>query len=475
MDKLSKIDKLSKDNIKPVAQGAVGSLLAQLGWVGVPAMMSALATFAAYLAGYGPLWVIVFGAVVLLIVVVAMYLVRIQIEKHRQQLGEPHTGASQVLQVMNVPAMDTEKLENRIKELEQIKTALESTVKDRARTIEQHGTEIARLRRNLETQHVGFEFREQALNNLKAQYGFLHDMADKQAKDISSYLEAIAYFCYYTAEDHLPRFVFGVDIYNKSVFDIAIEDVMEDYVYIGGHELRGSKKIISKSDKIHPSTKGYLTIEQWIPPEQIEIVTKCLNSQLGAFFYLDKLKIMVKGATQFPIERAHLKLQENICSKDRKDGAAAESQKRKLIFEINENQTQVHFSGGSQVRRIEANVHLRFINSDIEPNVIQDMRATLYKQGTPDEEETILERTHVRPGAKPITFIEGVRIDGSTQTPFEFVIFYMEISQETEARLSPDHFLRITMKAMRQSDYVIDFYVNSWHDAHSSNSSIRLK
>jgi hypothetical protein len=101
---------------------------------------------------------------------------------------------------------------------------------------------------------------------------------------------------------------------------------MDGYVYIGGHELRGSKKIIYKPDKIPSSTSGTLTIEQWIIPEQVALVTKSLESELGAFFYLDRLKITFKSTEQFPpIEPDHLKLQEHICSKDKREKAAVES------------------------------------------------------------------------------------------------------------------------------------------------------
>ena len=308
MDKPSKIDRLSKDNIKPVAQGAVGSLLAQLGWVGVPAMMSSLATFAAFLAGYGPLWVIVFGAVVLLIVVVAMYLVRIQIEKRRQQLGELPTGTSQALPAVNVSAVEVEKLESLIKELEQEKTDLENSIKSNTKTIEKYGAEIERLKKSNLDIDILFRERDSRLNRLNEQYGWLHEMADEQAKDVSHYLEVSVHICYHKADDHLPRIVFAVNIYNKSVFSIAIEDAMGGNIEVGGHRLFGGKQFLYKP-KISPSSENSLTLEQRLTPEEDKLVVENLHSIFGANFSFDKLNIIVRSDTPFPqFNRARLPL-----------------------------------------------------------------------------------------------------------------------------------------------------------------------
>ena len=309
-------------------------------------------------------------------------------------------------------------------------------------------------------------------NNDESVYKWLHEMAEKQAKDISEYLIVKVYFCYYSEGNHLPRVVFGVDIYNKSVFDLAIEDAMNGHIEVEGHALQGSKQYLHRVEKISPSSEGSLTIEQRLLPDEVALVKEPLKTVFGAYFYFNKLDIKVKSAIPFAqFKEMRLLLPDRI-------NYVAESQKRELIFEINENQTHVGFSGGSEVRRLEVSVNLRYINSGTEPNIIQDMRAALYKEGTPDKEETIIKQEVRRlepESMKSLDFTNGLKIDGSTQTPFEFVMFYLEISQETEARLSPDHFLRITMKAMRQSDYAIDFYINSLRDAHFSNSSIRLK
>jgi hypothetical protein len=88
--------------------------------------------------------------------------------------------------------------------LGQDKTALE--------TREEYGAEIARLKKSLLDVDILFRDRDSRLNDLKEKYGWLHEMADKQVKGTSSLLETKAYFCYYTAENHLPRFIFGIDI-----------------------------------------------------------------------------------------------------------------------------------------------------------------------------------------------------------------------------------------------------------------------
>ena len=149
-------------------------------------------------------------------------------------------------------------------------------------------------------------------------YDWLVSLATVQANDISDYVVVErVYFCYHRLTEAIPRIVFGVDIYNKSVFDITIEDAMHGYIEIGGQPLLREKRIIHNPRKISPISKERLTIEQRLSPEEAAHIAQHENKLLGAFFYFDRLTITVGGGTQFPhFERTRLTLPKFIGSND---------------------------------------------------------------------------------------------------------------------------------------------------------------
>jgi len=150
-----------------------------------------------------------------------------------------------------------------------------------------------------------------------AQYAWLHDMADIQAQDIVSYVvvEQVR-FCYHDLTAPIPFIIFGVDIHNKSVFDVTIENTIEGYIELAGERLLGDKELIH-NPKISPSGKESLTIKQRLSSVEIGLVSRCENDELGAFYYFDKVVIRVAARTEFPqFERASLKLPQYIGSKD---------------------------------------------------------------------------------------------------------------------------------------------------------------
>lgn len=427
----------------------------------------------AILKGLDTLWVVLLVIAAMLVMAVILNLVRKALDR-RSQLPEeirdelPHN--------QQQADADVEKLNDRITTLEQQKAALE--------------TEVCPDKR-------------------------LHRFGVEDKQDIKNLVRICGVLCRKVAEGREPVHLdFTFAILNKSLFQISVDSI-EGYItfYESGNAYK--PKLLpriegNKTRNLSFRQTGHFVVQQDFlteaeanyvlnTPDTIfhlnslkitiigdEIEPTALNSDIHVknesqwldyneiYFFSSGMLAQNAGTklTELKAEIVQLEAERNSL-KAKIDNLT----RHKLIFEIDENRTEVHFSGGSQVRRIEADVYLRFINSDIDPVVIHDLRAALYKRGTLDLEEPILQQVILAfdIGSLKSPVFNGMRIEGSTQTPFYLARFFMEISQETEGRLSPDNFLRIAMKAMRQDDYEIDFYVNSWRDAHSTKSSIRLK
>jgi hypothetical protein len=85
-------------------------------------------------------------------------------------------------------------------------------------------------------------------------------MANAQARDISNYVvvEQVR-FCYHDLTAPIPFLVFGVDIHNKSVFDITIENTIEGDIEIAGERLLGDTELIH-TRRFHHQAKEALPL-----------------------------------------------------------------------------------------------------------------------------------------------------------------------------------------------------------------------
>src|SRR5215213_568133 len=193
-----------------------------------------------------------------------------------------------------------EELKNRIKELE---LELEEEVKKTR--FEANQKDALRAHRDSIESELGA-------------YKWLHEMAAKQAKDISKYVVVKkAYFCYHKLKESIPYIVFGVDIRNNSVFEITIEDEMRGAIKLAGEPFLREKQMIYNPGAIRPMSKGTLTIKQRLSPEEAALIQTCEDGMHGAFYYMDELIIMIGEGTQFPkYERARLMLPQSVGHRD---------------------------------------------------------------------------------------------------------------------------------------------------------------
>jgi hypothetical protein len=203
----------------------------------------------------------------------------------------------------NPPNLRVEELKDRIKELE----GQVANLTDRLREEENNNQNTYLLLSTVKGD----------LGKLNAQYGWLHEMAETQAKDIGRYVvvERVR-FCYHEFIAPIPYLIFAVYIRNKSVFDITIEDEVNGHITIAGERLLGEKELIH-NPKISPSGEVSLTMKQRLNPTEVNLVAVCENEPLGAFYYFENLEIMIAARTESPrFDRAPLKLPEHISSKD---------------------------------------------------------------------------------------------------------------------------------------------------------------
>ena len=233
------------------------------------------------------------------------------IKEANDDAGERLLEVESLTEVLTSRDTQISEQKDRIKELEEVKAALERGI---AKTGEQHRIEIGRLQHSEQTHSIRADMKQ----GLLAQYQWLHTLAAVQANDISDYVVVERlYFCYHELTGDLPFIVFGVDIFNKSVFNVTIENSINGHIEIAGKPLLRDKRFTHNPSKISPMSKGELTIEHRLSPEEAALIARRDKDIFGSFFYFDKLVVMIGGGTQFPsFERTQLRLPQFLGSND---------------------------------------------------------------------------------------------------------------------------------------------------------------
>jgi hypothetical protein len=296
-------------------QGVVGWGIIKLGGYLVGLIVTYFFAVLAYDSGLSWYWLILLSGALLFFFVNVVNRALLIVEWFRQRKAkatqeDAATSEQPTETVGSVNAADVVRLESLIKELEAEKAALEKGI---TKTGEQHGIEIGRLQDSAQTRSV----RASMNQNLLDRYKWLHEMVEGQARDIGRYVvvERVR-FCYHKFDAPIPYLIFAVDVRNKSVFDITIEDEMKGHITIAGERLLGEKELIY-NPKISPSGTDSLTIKQRLNPTEVNLVAACEKEPLGAFYYFEKLEILIAARTEFPsFDRAPLTLPQHISSKD---------------------------------------------------------------------------------------------------------------------------------------------------------------
>ncbi len=143
-----------------------------------------------------------------------------------------------------------------------------------------------------ETEKLVTENEEEKLE----QYKLLLEKADEQREGIGEYVKLKeTYFCYqHLAAPERLRSVFALDILNKSVFNITIEDAVEGYIKFEGIRLKENPRIINTQIKAAPASEASITIEQPLTRAEADFI-ESQNLQF-AEFDLENLIITITGS-----------------------------------------------------------------------------------------------------------------------------------------------------------------------------------
>lgn len=314
---------------------------------------------------------------------------------------------------------------------------------------------------------------------LLEKYAWLHQRADSQQEDITAFVR-LTNCCIQIGESdtdgELPFIVFGLCITNSSVFGVTAKINREGSVIFQGRSCDSSiKPRFEDTVEILSGNNTWIFIEQRLSRDERDYM-RSARGKRDPVFYFHELQITVQGTRHFPqVKPLPLRIGRDVFA----DGAALLlGSKPKLIFEIHEQGTHVSIEGDTQARRVAAVVNMRFINSDTLPIPILEFFATLLKHGSPDTQEATTEPIVILrdPATKRvISSDQTLKIEPSDITEYAPNVFYLVISPEMEERLSRDHFIRITMRALGQSDYWQDFYVVDWRVTRVKSSLVTLK
>jgi hypothetical protein len=138
-----------------------------------------------------------------------------------------------------------------------------------------------------------------------------HQLADSQKEDVSPYVHFTEWqLSTIDLGGTLPCVRFSFELYNASLFDVAIEDNIKGHINFNGHRLEGAilpyQWIVNEIP-----TKGtpiFFTIEQRLAPAELQLISNSLK-QPDARFELHWLKIAVKGGKESPdVRRRQLRI-----------------------------------------------------------------------------------------------------------------------------------------------------------------------
>lgn len=126
-------------------------------------------------------------------------------------------------------------------------------------------------------------------------YKWLHEMADKQAQRIQDFAELQRVVIGDARlDDPVPHIIFGLDIINKSVFNLAVDEKVEGYIEFRGKRLAAPLLVLYSAKEIPPNQNAGITIEQRLTKEEAEYIVSSENAH-DANFYFDALTVMIRG------------------------------------------------------------------------------------------------------------------------------------------------------------------------------------
>lgn len=322
------------------------------------------------------------------------------------------------------------------------------------------------------------------------QYEWLHDIVKHQEKNIEKYVivERVL-LCDMRLTDpiQIPYVEFWLEIYNMSVFDITIhKDKTEGRIKFRLNELLEGKEIIYLERNILASSKVNLNIKQRLSPTEVNLLApyEKKKGELETLFNLQELRIIISGGIQFPqVNQKRLTLPQRIGINDsiykdevstldaevsRLQSEIVKLTEHKLTFEIDTPRSQISVDGHPYEEfNITLNFYIRFENSDIHPLIVRSVNVLLMKRNE-DETESAIPLTEQILYTTLMENDEAIQhrwenrnlsINGRELTLYHTIDGYISVSGDFREILDSNCFLRVTMDAMNQPPYSLDFNV----------------
>jgi hypothetical protein len=161
--------------------------------------------------------------------------------------------------------------------------------------------------------------------------------------------------------------------------------------------------------------------------------------------------------------------------------------RRAIIFEVFteiwESEVLLTDSGQTEDWRdadtfiLEAKLHIRYINDDIEPVRVHNLRLSIIDDvtGTKYPLDKHFIRHNVRPpDDQENYYFIGFMVGGKEQTGLYFHSFSLEVTPECALAVDKDSYLRITMDAGKQDPYSVDLEVN-WRAARKGLTKVSIR
>lgn len=174
-----------------------------------------------------------------------------------------------------------------------------------------HRARISEDKREAETQIAERE------TKLRANQ-WLIDLAETQRKNIDDYIE-LELFCFCRiATETVPTAIFAIQVRNKSIFDVELENKIDGEIHFYLLELEGNKRFNPQTTRtISTSSRQEMTLEVKLTKEDLEYIDITLKDfnktpqqiTFEQMLEIDKLEFIIKGANDdLGIEPKQLKI-----------------------------------------------------------------------------------------------------------------------------------------------------------------------